>query len=231
LRSPSRTAARIKLWARFFRHINYQSDLSLVIHAFRHRRVLPIPNSLWELVDPVSGFLSRKEAALLHWAAREWPVPGPVLELGSYEGRSTIIFACAGREVYSIDAWSLDVADRSAFDPQEDSAEAVFNRFRDHLRRANVEAQVTTRRGLTHEVGLGWTIPGAILFVDAGHSYQDVKGDLALWTPHLLPGGLLLMHDVLGDAFLGVTRAASELLREGWNVVASAGSLVAFIRG
>jgi hypothetical protein len=38
------------------------------------------------------------------------------------------------------------------------------------------------------------------------------------------------MHDVLGDVYLDVTRAASELLREGWRVQASAGSIVAFTR-
>ncbi len=38
------------------------------------------------------------------------------------------------------------------------------------------------------------------------------------------------MHDVLGDTFLGVTQAASELLSSGWQVVASAGSIVAFQR-
>jgi hypothetical protein len=57
-----------------------------------------------------------------------------------------------------------------------------------------------------------------------------VKGDLEIWTPHLLPQGLLIMHDVLGDVYLDVTRVASELLRQGWRVVASAGSIVAFTR-
>jgi hypothetical protein len=83
---------------------------------------------------------------------------------------------------------------------------------------------------LTHDVGKTWHIPGAILFIDAGHTYADVRGDLDLWTPHLKRDGILLMHDVLGDVYLDVTRAASELLREGWRVQASAGSIVAFIR-
>jgi hypothetical protein len=66
--------------------------------------------------------------------------------------------------------------------------------------------------------------------VDAGHTYADVKGDLEIWTTHLLPKGLLLIHDFLGDVYLGVARAASELLQQNWRVVAGVGSIVAFSR-
>ncbi len=221
---------RVKLWARFFTRISYPRDLALVIHAFIRRRTLPIPENTWKLVDPIGGFLSRKEAGLLHWAAREWDVAGPVIELGSFEGRSTIVFACAGRQVHAVDAWSLNITDLSAFDGGRASADQALGSFQENLRRAQIETQVHTHRGLTHDVGTHWNIPGAILFIDAGHTYAYVKGDLDIWTPHLQRRGLLLVHDVLGDVFLDVTRAASELLREGWRVEASAGSIVAFTR-
>ncbi len=223
-------ADRVKLWVRFFTCISYPRDLPLVIHAFIRRRTFLIPEDTWKLVDPIGGFLSRKEAGLLHWAAREWDVEGPVIELGSFEGRSTIVFARAGRQVHAVDAWSLNVTDLSAFDAGRVSADRALVCFQGNLRRAHVGTQVHTHRGLTHDVGKHWNIPGAILFIDAGHTYADVKGDLDIWTPHLQRDGLLLVHDVLGDIFLDVTRAASELLGEDWRVEASAGSIVAFSR-
>lgn len=222
--------ARVKLWMRFFVKISYPRDLSLVIAAFRSRRALPVPDDTWTIVNQLGGFLSRKEAGLLHWAAREWRVAGPVLELGSFEGRSTVVFARAGRQVHAVDAWSLRVADLSAYNGGRDSADAALVRFQENLRRARVETQVIIHRGLTHEVGRRWSIPGAILFIDAGHAYADVKGDLEIWKQHLHPDGLLLMHDVLGDVYLDVTRAASELLQQDWRVEASTGSIVAFTR-
>ncbi len=223
-------AGRIKLWAGFFRKLSYPRDLPLVMQAFSKRRNLSIPAETWALVDATGGFLSYKEASLLYWAACQWPVDGSVLELGAYEGRSTITFARAGRHVHTIDTWSLNVADLSAYDDGRTSADAVLDRFQAHLRRAQVQSHVSIHRGHTHDIGLHWSTPGAILFIDAGHTYADVRGDLDIWTPHLLPGGLLLMHDVLGDMYLDVTRAASELLRQNWRVVASAGSVVAFTR-
>ena len=221
---------RAKLWARFFARISYRRDLPMVVAAFRRRRNRLLATDTWKIVDACGGFLSRKEAGLLDWAAREWRIAGPVIELGSFEGRSTIVFARAGRQVHAVDAWSLDVADLSAFGGGKASADDSLARFRDNLCRAEVQSQVIVHRGLTHEIGRRWNTPGAILFIDAGHTYADVKGDLEIWTPHLLPDGLLLLHDVLGDIFFDVTRAASELLREGWRVEASAGSIVAFTR-
>jgi predicted O-methyltransferase YrrM len=106
---------RIRLWVEFLSKIEYPQNISLVIDSFRHRRNLPIPYDVWGKIDRVNGFLSKKEAGLLYWAARNCPVPGTVIELGSYEGRSTGVFALAGRRVYAIDAWSLAVSDLSAY--------------------------------------------------------------------------------------------------------------------
>lgn len=198
--------------------------------AFCKRRRFAIPDKVWKVVEPLSGFLSNKEAGLLYWAAVHWPVAGPVLELGSYAGRSTIVFARAGRHVHAIDAWSLNVADLSAYGGGETDANSVLESFKHNLEQAGVAAKVDIHRGLTQHVGRTWTIPGAILFIDAGHTYEDVKGDLDIWTQHLLPEGLLLMHDVLGDTYLGVTRAASDLLNQNWRVIVSAGSIVGFAR-
>jgi hypothetical protein len=221
---------RLKLWAGFFAKARYPQDVNLICQAFAYRRNFPVPAATWAALQNIGGFMSAKEAGILDWAARACPVTGPVIELGSYEDRSTIVWALAGRVVHAIDAWSLDVADRSAYAEGGIPANAVFQRFQANLTRAGVAAQVTTHRGYTHTLGREWAIPGAILFIDAGHTYADVRGDLDLYTPRLLPGGLLLMHDVLGDTYLDVTRAASELLQAGWRVVASAGSIVAFAR-
>ncbi len=220
----SNLIARIKLWTRFFIRISFRRDFPLVFQAFKHRRKFQIPKQIWSTVDPIKGFLSIKEAGLLYWAAKEWPVAGPVLELGSFEGRSTVLFGLAGRQAYAVDGWNSIVL------TDYENSEAVFDHFKQNIQQAGVADMVHIHQGLTHEIGQDWMIPGAILFVDAGHSYEDARDDLDVWTSHLLPGGLLVMHDVLGDKHLGVTRAASEILQEGWQVVASAGSAVAFMR-
>jgi len=224
-------ARRIRLWAGFFSKISYPRDLPLVIGAFRHRRNLTIPDHIWSSVDGIGGFLSAKEAALLYRVALDWPAAGAVIELGSFEGRSTSVFALAGRHVHAVDAWSLDVADLSAYAQGSVNVDGVFARFMDNLVQLGIADRVSVHRGDTRAVEQGWGQQGAVLFIDAGHTYEDVSADLRLWTRHLHPQGLLLLHDVLGDAYLGVTKAAGELLSSGrWQVAVSAGSIVGFTR-
>jgi len=181
-------------------------------------------------VAQVDGFLGLSEAGLLYQAARHWPTLGPVIELGSYEGRSTIILARAGREVHAVDAWSQAGFEHNALGANTFPTDETYARFQDNLRRAGVTDHVRVHRGLTTEVARDWSTPSAILFVDAGHGYADVQADLAAWTRHLHPAGLLLMHDTLSDRYKGVIRAASELLGAGWAVVASAGTVLALAR-
>ncbi|HKZ87191.1 MAG TPA: class I SAM-dependent methyltransferase [Anaerolineae bacterium] len=221
-------ARRLYAIQRTFTSFTYPRDLPLMIGAFRNRRYEPCPANIWQIIDPFGGYLRSREAGLLYRTAARWPLTGPVVELGSYEGRSTIVFASAGRFVHAVDAWSLTVQDRSAYKDDLISADDVFDRFKRNLHCAGVEDRVHVHRGLTKTIGQEWNMPCAILMVDAGHTYEDAKSDLKTWTPFLLPGGLLLMHDVICDGFPGVKRAASELLGKGWRVVASADSLVAF---
>lgn len=226
---PISILERLRLWSGFFVGITYPRDLPLVWNALRCRPKYTVPASIWTSVDPIAGFLSIKEAGLLYWAACQ-PTEGPVLELGSFEGRSTILFALCGRRVHSVDAWSNDVSDLSAYGEGASKATDSYERFNENLRRNGAADKVSIHRGLSQQVGRGWTTHGAILFVDAGHTYADVKADLEIWTPWLLRDGILMMHDVLGDRYFGVTRAASELRGKGWKVLASAGSIVAFTR-
>jgi predicted O-methyltransferase YrrM len=50
------------------------------------------------------------------------------------------------------------------------------------------------------------------VFIDAGHTYEAVKADVAAWYPIVKPGGILAGHDYSNPEFPGVRRAVDELL-------------------
>jgi hypothetical protein len=52
----------------------------------------------------------------------------------------------------------------------------------------------------------GWA---DFVFIDAGHSYEAARQDIALWTPKVRPGGWLGGHDY-HPKFPGVIRAVNE---------------------
>lgn len=68
------------------------------------------------------------------------------------------------------------------------------------------------------------TIPDGALdfvFIDADHSYEGVRADLAAWAPKVKPGGILGGHDYALPTHprFGVQRAVDEAVeRHGWTL-------------
>lgn len=218
-------------WWRFFTRIAvWPRDLPVLVRAMRKRKRWSPPAEVWAKVDAVTGFMGLRECGLLYRAGKHWPVTGPVIELGSYKGRSTTVWALAGRQVHAVDAWTTDNYAPAAIKEYFVPDESALTAFRANIARAGVAERITVHRGLTTEMAQGWQTPAAILFIDAGHHYPAVRGDLDAWLPHLAPDGLLLLHDTFSDQFAGVIQAAGELLKDGWVIVASAGTIVGLAR-
>lgn len=48
------------------------------------------------------------------------------------------------------------------------------------------------------------------VFIDADHTYEGVRSDIAAWLPKIRPGGTMLGHDWNRKDFPGVIRAVEE---------------------
>jgi predicted O-methyltransferase YrrM len=59
--------------------------------------------------------------------------------------------------------------------------------------------------------------PFDLLLIDTEHTYNQAAAELALWGPHVAPGGTICMHDP--ETFPGVRRAATEFAgKMGWPI-------------
>jgi predicted O-methyltransferase YrrM len=60
--------------------------------------------------------------------------------------------------------------------------------------------------------GAGYFADGSLWFVflDADHSYESVKADIAAWWPKVAPGGRIAGHDYSTGRYPGVRQAADE---------------------
>ena len=170
------------------------------------------------------GFLPDDEAAALRVAAAS-AGPGLWLEVGTYCGKSTVHVGSAAQEVgahlVTLDhhrgseenqpGWQWH--DTSLVDPHTARLETLPS-LRRTLWDAGLEATVSVLVATTQQVAPWWSSPLAFLFLDGNHTEQVAQHDYAAFARHVVPGGLLAVHDVFPDPADGG--------RPPWNVVCRA---------
>ena len=50
-------------------------------------------------------------------------------------------------------------------------------------------------KGDSKEIGKIWRIPLGLLFIDGDHSFEGAKSDYEYFSPYIIEGGFLAMHD------------------------------------
>jgi hypothetical protein len=161
----------------------------------------------------IDGWLTEREAGALYDLAKE--ATGPIVEIGSWQGRSTAALALgsmagAGHPVYAIDSFEgVPPADRpSASGLQPGWKSSTPELVRANLDRVGVNGLVKIIPKASQDAVD--EIPGcAVLFVDGGHDYLTVSRDFRLYFPKLALGGMLMVHDC-HESDLDVVRAFDE---------------------
>ncbi|GAB4003260.1 class I SAM-dependent methyltransferase [Nocardioides ultimimeridianus] len=156
------------------------------------------------------GFMPEDEGAALHRIARERLPHGPVLEVGTYCGKSAIYLGAAAREiggtVFTVDhhrgseenqaGWEHH--DASVVDPELGLMDTL-GQFRKNIARAGLEDHVVAIVGASTTVSAHWNTPLSLLFIDGGHGEQPAIDDYEGWAHHVMSGGYLAIHDVFPD--------------------------------
>ena len=161
--------------------------------------------------EAARGFMPPDEGLALHEAAASVPVGGsPMLEIGSYCGKSAVYLGAAARArstvLFALDhhrgseenqpGWEWHEPD--LVDPDVGLIDTL-PRFRRTVHDAGLEGSIIALVGDSPTVGRVWAIPLSFLFIDGGHGTEPAHRDFELWTPWIEPGGLLAIHDVFPD--------------------------------
>lgn len=154
------------------------------------------------------GFMPDDEGLALYEAALAAAPLGPVVEIGSYCGKSTIYLAAGVREaekpsiVFSIDHHrgseehqpGEEYHDERLLDA--DGRVDTLAAFRTTIERAGISDVVVGIIGSSEVVARHWSTPLGMVFIDGGHGAEAARSDLRSWSPKVVPGGLLAIHDV-----------------------------------
>lgn len=151
------------------------------------------------------------------------PRPLSVLEIGSYEGGSTLHFCtfierhCGSGRIHCIDPWVPYLAKSAAGNEQARQMEneltsgAAYERFQRNIKLAPPTVPITWFRGTLAEYLETGSEIFDIVFIDGEHTYEAVLNDLRLSAPLLEVGGIMCGDDL--EIPVGVGRHSLEAIR------------------
>jgi len=156
------------------------------------------------------GFMPDDEGLALHAAGLDGGDVGPLLEIGTYCGKSAIYLGAAARErgtvCFTVDhhrgseenqaGWEHH--DTRLVDPRTGRMDTL-PWFRRTVEEAGLEDVVVAVIADSPTVARHWGTPLGLCFIDGGHAYDVAVADFELWSPFVAPGGRLVFHDVFED--------------------------------
>lgn len=160
---------------------------------------------IWQELDKINGWFTREEAICMQWIMKQLPPESKIVELGSFQGRSSIMIASAlstDSILYCIDNFSESLGILSAF--MNNIAEYKVNNKIRFLIMDTIEAAKEFEDKSIE-----------IVFLNTNHSYESVKQDLLQWCPKIRMGGFLICNDFTSPDHPEVREAINALQLNG----------------
>lgn len=156
------------------------------------------------------GFLDDDEGMRLFALARDHASAGPILEIGSYCGKSSAYLGAGAQEgggvLVCVDHHrgseehqpGEEYHDEELFDDATGKLDSLPI-LRRTLHDAGVEDNAILLVAPSQRAARIWAKPLGMLFIDGGHSHEAAHADYEAWAPHVAPGGILAVHDLFPD--------------------------------
>lgn len=207
----------------------------------------PDVTRLVDLARSAEGFMPDDEGMLLLTEAVDALRRGPVLEIGTWQGKSATYLGAAARHVGETDPGADPVVftvdhhrgseenqpgwayhDPSLVDPEVGRVDTL-PAFRRAMTRAGLEEEVVAVVGRAPTLARHWRTPLALVFVDGGHTDEHATNDYEGFGRWVVAGGTLVVHDVFErpeDGGQPPWRVYRRALASGdWSETAALGSM------
>ncbi len=128
-----------------------------------------------------------------------------VLEVGSFRGLSAWCMAHVAKSIVCVDTFKANTAGQVQWQNYTTLEEFDRNLAEfDNVTRIPMTSE-SANNALTADASYDF------IFLDAMHTYESVKEDIARWWRRLNPGGALALHDYAHDHFPGVQQAVDDV--------------------
>ena len=165
-----------------------------------------------ERAKKCDGYMADAE---LDWLARQAKKHKVIIEAGSWHGKST---RALGDNTNGV-VYAIDHFNGSKTEPQNhgsarlEDGDHAFMEFMDNNLDLVQKGKIIPLRGTTKSMAKLLKrnkVKADMIFIDAGHTYEEVKEDINTFKELLAPNGLLCGHDYV--SWVGVTQAVNELI-------------------
>jgi MMP 1-O-methyltransferase len=176
----------------------------------KHSTDRTMPADLRRAAEEAKGFMPPAEGLALYETALAYGRRGPILEVGSYCGKSAIYLGAAARTADSVvvtvdhhhgseeNQAGWEYHDATLVDPETGRMDTL-PAFRRTIVAAGLEDRVVAVVGTSATASSLWAKPLGMLFIDGGHAEDLAQADYDGWARHVMPGGALAFHDIFPD--------------------------------
>lgn len=166
---------------------------------FKERNILKKIDGFHKL----DGWLTDNEAIGLYNIAHMLPRKSIVVEIGSWQGKSTYCIAkgLSAGKVYAIDPFNadagFDVGSEQEYQRKKGDKD-LLQSFCENMEQLKVLDKIIIKKGYSHEFAEDFDSID-FLFIDGDHSIKGCTTDFNLYSPKISKGGFVAFHDYYED--------------------------------
>jgi predicted O-methyltransferase YrrM len=149
---------------------------------------------------PIDGWISPDEAFGLYTTARSLSTNATIIEIGSWQGKSTYCLAKGSKQgkVYAIDPFNGDVSetdtDSRIIYQELGKGKNLFDIFLSNMEALGVSEKINVKKGYSADFCADFDKID-FLFIDGDHSIEGCKKDYELYANKIVIGGFIGFHD------------------------------------
>lgn len=160
----------------------------------------------FDSIKKIKGFMPEHEGKALFKWAKKFSEFGPVLEIGTYCGKSSIYLSAGAKKndqyVYTIDhhqgseehQLNEEYFDEEIYDHYMKRVNSLPLLIK-NINKFNVK-NIVPIIGESKKISSNWKSNIGMLFIDGGHSHESADNDYKYWESKISKGGCLVIHDI-----------------------------------
>ena len=170
------------------------------------------------IASSIQGMTSLRSGEILYTLCYFQNLGGDVVEIGSWQGRSTSYLARACKEsgngrFFAIDHFRGNAGKEDSYQIRDASGVSIKQRFSDNMTRIGLSDDLTVIDASSQQCTDQFENNSIrFLFIDGDHTYEGVQSDLQSFLPKLKSKSIIVFDD-FKPGFSGLIAAVDEYLQ------------------